>query len=354
MTRRIASRVGLFAFSMVLMLVATECAVRILGIPHPRMDILDTCDRPLQYYETPPEIAHPDTATNAALRIAVIGDSFTRGVGVQWDDRYASRLERMLNLTRRAPLAEVRVFARSGTSTFQQEGLLRAALDWHPQIVVLGICLNDAENFANPRQLWAWRSEMEPQMPEGITARLVSHSRLVALAYRRLQLRRAGKGYLAYYHRLYAPTYSGWVRFREAIDVFQQACADENVRFLPVVFPLLSHPFEKGVYPFEFAHEAIAGCMREHGIEHLDLLETVRHFAPDRLSVIPCVDPHPNEIMHRIMAEAIHAELLKRQWIAPEYRVFAPDHQSKLLRIWQQRDDVIQMKALFEPPPPAP
>ncbi len=290
--------------------------------------------------------AHPWAADAAdPLRVAVIGDSFTLGAGVQADDAYGARLERLLNLNAGVRPAAVRVFARCGTSTFQQFGLLREALAWRPHLVILGICLNDTENHANPEELTAWRLAMTPREPGPVLRQLTRRSRALAWVHRQKEFIRCRREFAAYYRRLYDPGYEGWGRSSYALELFRNDCANEGAVFAVMIFPLLSENCEKGRYRFEFAHEVLGRRLGSLGIPTLDLLEVFRGKQPVRLQAIPGVDPHPSEIAHRLAAETLFAWLLHRQLIPSEYsprRIASHEH-----AVWRR----IREQMLLAPAP---
>ena len=276
-----------------------------------------------------------DDPTNQ-IRIAVIGDSFTVGSGVQVDDRYANRLESMLNMKDEVPDVDVDVFAKCGTSTFQQIDLLEEALKWKPKIVILGICLNDMEDWAKAEELDRWRTPLMPLVPPDWIARPLHCSKALTWIYGRIEQMGPHRNELRYYRRLYKPNYSGVKRFQTAISEMNDKCQKAHVAFVPVIFPLLSEPFQKGRYPFEYAHDAIHSRCDELHLPYLDLLPRFRNASPDRLQVIPGFDPHPNEIAHRMAAESILSYLISRKLLPESYQPALLPSGALLERIWHE------------------
>jgi hypothetical protein len=79
---------------------------------------------------------------DAPLRIVVLGDSLTYGMGIAAEDTYSAVLQALL-----APhIPGVRVY-NLGVPGYQSADILRVAKKWvpvlKPQVVVYGICLND-------------------------------------------------------------------------------------------------------------------------------------------------------------------------------------------------------------------
>jgi lysophospholipase L1-like esterase len=274
------------------------------------------------FYQPMPGRMHPWTQGAAdALRIAAIGDSFTVGVGVQKDDNYAARLERLLNCNDGLPPAEVRVHAHAGTSTFQQRALLVEAFSNRPAIAILGICLNDAEDWTHPKRIQRWRDEWMTPTPPAFEAFWLRHSRLViarrvahvdagfraalrGLLSPPVRSRRGGPGALAQRHRLVPRP----MRF-EPRGVRAGGVSAAVLRFRAGA---VSHAIR--------AHDAIRDVCREQGVPYLDLLPAFQGDDPVRMQAVPGIDPHPSEIAHRIAAEAILNYLLEQGLVAPGYR----------------------------------
>ena len=316
------------------MLVLFECVLRVMShTPSPS----PVGDRSPFFYIQAENRDHPwsQGATNE-MRIAVIGDSFTAGKGVQVDDRYGNRLERLLNMQSGKPPVTVRVYALCGTSTFQQIVLLDEALKWNPKIVVLGICLNDMEDWANPKELISWRKGLFPTTPPPWLARVLRFSRALDWLYSRLHAGQVEREELRYYRRLYKPSYKGVSRFRESIQIMNDKCLEAHAVFVPMIWPLLSEEFQEGRYPFEYAHAAIRQRCGELNLTYLDLLPSFRGASPARLQVAPGIDPHPNEIAHRMAAEALLLFLLDKRYIPWDYRPNLNADTNIQHRLWAQ------------------
>ncbi len=299
---------------------------------------LAASDRSPAGYRFAEERLHPWSRQAAdPLRVAVIGDSFTLGAGVQPDDTYAARLERLLNANAAARPAEVTVYGACGTSTDMQFGFLKQALARPSHLVILGICLNDAENWGRADELMRWRAELMPRPLPRLAQAAVRHSRLafwIRTLADRVRLRRAS---LRYYQRLYDPGYSGWQQMSRALELFQNDCRNEDVPCVALIFPLLADPFARGRYPYEFVHAAIRRRLTELGMPHVDLLDVLRGAAPARMQAIPNLDPHPSEICHRIAADTLLSFLLDKGYLDPSYRL-GPDA-GPWQAIWKQTAD---------------
>lgn len=334
---RVAMRMGLAVVTLVLALGAIEVALRVAPI----RETDPAADRSHCYYRVAPERTHPWSAgaTNV-LRIAVIGDSFTHGVGVQQDERYGAQMERMLNLNAGVRPVEVKVLANPGTSTFQQVPILHKALEYRPQVVILGICLNDAEDWTNPKQMNEWLQKwifLASSTPGPRWQTVLNHSRLASRIFQAMLAARSQSGARAYYRRLYDPRYSGLERMSGAIRDFRDACASNGVAFVPVVFPLLSSDLTPGRYPFQFAHDRVREIMATNHVEYLDLLPAFLGTSSQRMQAVPGIDPHPSEIAHRVAAETIVWELVRRKLIDEALTPRVAFAEKNRCRLWHRK-----------------
>ncbi len=277
-------------------------------------------DRSSIYYHVDDVRLHPwSNLLEKPRRIAIVGDSFTRGVGVQIHDRFSSKLEQMLNVNENAMPIRVDVFDEPGTSTFQQIDLVNQALQLSPELIILSICLNDTEDWTRPKELEDWRKQMLPVHQKGAFASLIELSHFMNWIYNKFLMVSARKGYINYYKNIYNPSYSGWKRFTLATTMMRDACRNAGINFVIVINPLLSDRFDQGHYPFEFAHEAIRLHLENEKIQYIDALLRFRNTFHLRMTAIPIIDPHPSEIAHRIIAETLFDFLFDIDFLEPEY-----------------------------------
>lgn len=308
-------------FLIILLLAGLEAGFRLIPERYRTPPFL-LFDRSPVYFQVDEERFHPwSHQAEESRRIVVVGDSFAAGVGVQKTDRFAARLEQMLNVNREAVPFRVDVLARPGTSTYQQVNLVHWALTFDPELVILAICLNDTEDWTNPRELQDWRDKMIPRPPSPGLKRFFSLSQLSGWIYNRIQSLRARRGYLEYYRNLYNPSYYGWKRFDAAISIIRDACREGETELLALIFPLLSDRFEQGLYPFEFAHRAIHELLEREEVNFVDALERFRSTHPKRMTAIPAIDPHPSEIAHRIAAEKLFDRLFELELLDSSYEL---------------------------------
>jgi hypothetical protein len=298
--------IALLILSLISFLGLAEAAVRLLGAdrPHPlgyapvNTDVRER--RPINNrgYR---DLDHPTAKPPGVRRVVFLGDSFTWGASVLFEDTYAQRVGR--GLERRGERWEVVNLAEPGLNTVQEAAKLAAeGLAYEPDLVVLGYVLNDSEdeNAAEARRAADWLSDRKAP-PSG---RLVDHSALYRFVSHRLwatvENRRRTSGFLS----MYAPDYSGWVAGQKALRAIGGMCRERGVPLVVMIFPLFGNPLDES-YPFADLHARVARVAAESGAKVVDLLPQYRGLRSDLLVVDGANDEHPNEIAHRIAAQTL-------------------------------------------------
>jgi lysophospholipase L1-like esterase len=244
------------------------------------------------------------------VRVAVIGDSFTEGMGVKEEDAYPRVLHRLLSAGADAGRFEVLNLGRRGYDFPALYDLFLAALALEPDIVVYGMVLNDAERTeafqARQSYLNDWildRGRMvrdggaEPPRP--------SPSRLVAFVEDRVSSYRVGRDTTRWYRDMYGPAnQAGWERTQERLREMNQQMKARGGALVVASWPLLVGL--EGHYPFADVSDVIARFLLSAGIWHHDLLPALAGRPSESLWVHP-VDHHPNEVAHRLAAESLVA-----------------------------------------------
>jgi hypothetical protein len=115
-----------------------------------------------------------------------------------------------------------------------------------------------------------------------------------------------------WYLDLYGPPNEpGWERTQHDMREMDRRVREKGGRMLVASWPLL---VDLDSYPFSAADDTIARFCAGAGIRRLDLRQALRGRPAESLWVHP-VDHHPNEIAHRLAAEAL----------APAIRALSPD-----------------------------
>lgn len=325
--------VGLAFCVLAAFLVGLELLLRILT-PEVIRDI--PMDRSFRLYGPEHTRQHPHSGFSTNVQhIAVVGDSITMGAGNHRFDRFATRLEWLLNLNDGVPPIEVEVFAKP-TATYQQSRLLEKALDYNPSLVIFVVHLNDTEDWSAAQVFLKLREAMGLRVLPHAFRPLAEHSALVRQIWRREEEARQERAMIKYYDFLYADHYSGMVKFQKALPRFRDLCAQHHATMIVVLFPLLNVDHQPGRYPFERMHAIVRGICDKDGIPFLDLLDAYRSADASRVENILLLDGHPNEIGHRIAADAIFDFLLDQKLVDASYRPRRSEDPGLILK-WQKK-----------------
>jgi hypothetical protein len=238
------------------------------------------------------------------IRVVLLGDSFTEGQGVKENDTTARRLEVLLNASgdRRW---EVLNCARRGADFPSLHKMFEKILPLEPDIVVHAMVLNDAERS---KELEARRGPMDDwildrrRLLAGPARPAVLSSRLADFVGDRVQAWRVGRETTQWYLDLYGPpNQEGWARTQEQMRDMDRRMRERGGRFLVASWPLL---VDLEAYPFAAADQAITRFCEGSGIPRVDLRSALAGHTAESLWVHPA-DHHPNEIAHRLAAEAL-------------------------------------------------
>ena len=299
---------GLLLFGLSLSLFFFEISFRIL---EPRFAASPTwSDRPKSFYLPESSVdnrdfAHTQAKAEGTFRIVVIGDSFTFGGKGHFDDTFSKRLERMLNLNEQQRRVEVLNWGVPGYSSTQENVLVKRALKhFEPDLIILEITLNDPER--HPYRALPGHAKDDGSVE--FHNPLLTHWHSLSFVLRRVYNSVSHRQYADYYFDLFSNP-STWNRFKTAVRGMKDDSDEHHVPFFAMVFPLFSHRLDDG-YPFQKIHDQLRDFLKLQGIQNVDLLPSYRNIPPDRLQAIPGRDSHPNEIAHRIAADALYDGLL--------------------------------------------
>jgi len=250
-------------------------------------------------------------------RVVSLGDSFAWGSRVEWEDAYPYRLGRRLRMRRGEPW-EVVNLAMPGMNTVEQARQLAAeGMAYEPDVVVLGYCLNDAEDreayrrrhetdLAQRAERRAARREGRPLPPASQSAPdgWAGHSALFRFVASRLSATAQNRQRIRDYRALYADDAPGWVAGRRSLAEMGAACRERRIPFVVVIFPLFGNPLDES-YPFAELHTGVASAATRAGAQVVDLLPAYRGLRWELLVADGVEDEHPNEIAHRIAADVL-------------------------------------------------
>lgn len=280
-------------------------------------------DRPRFFYvphrfATLQDYPHPVPKAPQTFRIAVVGDSFTFGPKLQFDDTFPKRLERILSMNPGPLKAEVLNLGVSGYGTADETRVVKDAIDRQSDLVILEITLNDPEpQTLRPRQGNARRfGPLEISKQHNW---LLYYWKSLGYVAQRIRAHSTHRRYRDYFFNLFENP-ATWEPFKASLQEIARLGKEHQTKIAAVLFPLMSFGFDDN-YPFFPLHRKVAALMEELEIPTLDLFDTYRGIPPERLQVVPVGDPHPNEIAHRLAAEKLYVWLAKHAFIPESLRI---------------------------------
>jgi lysophospholipase L1-like esterase len=303
-----ASRRGEIALATVSLLVAllvAEGAVRLLpsggetsGYAPVRTDRRDR--RPINasgYRDLERAIPKP----KGVRRAVCIGDSFTWGVSLLFDDAWPQRVERTLSRERGERWEAVNLGEPGLNAVQEASRLANEGLAYDPDVVIVAYVLNDSEDetAAEARRAAEWVEERR-----STSVSFLDHSALVRLVRTRVRATIENRRRISGFRSMYADDYAGWAAARRALKAMGSMCREHGVPLVVAIFPLFGNPLDAG-YPFADVHAKVAQAAAEAGARVADLLPAYRGLDGALLVVNGADDEHPNEIAHRIAAGAI-------------------------------------------------
>lgn len=234
-------------------------------------------------------------------RIAMLGDSFTLGIGVRDEDTLPARLERELGADRH----EVLDFGVSATDTLEQVAYLEGyVLRFRPRVVVLVFFLNDTERGSTIDYL------TRPHVLVAARRR----SWLLNLVVGRLERAALRDDMLENYREGYTPDSPAWRAVRDALAHAHELCEARGVELVLAIHPVLVD-LARGSYPFADIHATVRAFCEQQAIPVVDLYEALADRRASELWVHPN-DQHPNErcdaLTARYLAERLRSGLLPR------------------------------------------
>ena len=227
-------------------------------------------------------------------RILVLGDSFTFGEGVKWQDTFCMRLQARLRQDLGQGI-EVLNFGMCAWDTCDEISFYRhgGAL-FEPDLTVVVFVLNDAEHAGELDFFEDFRHRYEKYG--------LRHSYLASSVYAAIAKRTRARRYIRSLVEESLLEKGKWDRSFERLSAGSSLAQQIGSEYLTVVFPFMYELTDR--YPFAPVHRMIHDYCAQAGIPVFDLFDTFKGRRYTDLWVHP-TDQHPNEIGHRIAAEAM-------------------------------------------------
>jgi len=232
-------------------------------------------------------------------RITFIGDSFTAGHGIaDVEDRFANLIRSM------RPEMEIHVLADNGWDTYLElSTLVKLSQDGYEfEHVVLVYVLNDiADLMEEWREILKRIYFIEPGF-------FFEHSYFLnILYYHHFAVHDPD---ISDYYSFVHTAYDGplWEKHKERLTAIKKGMDARGVKFSVVTFPFM-HSLGPN-YEYREIHERLGVFWKSLGAAHLDLLSVYESHRAKEL-VVNKYDAHPNELAHKMAAEAINEFLNK-------------------------------------------
>jgi lysophospholipase L1-like esterase len=251
------------------------------------------------------------------FRILVVGDSYTWGDGVYPESTYPRGLAYRLEDYFGEPYVEVLSMARPGWNSKTQLEKVRGFFPHlEPDLVIVGVCLNDAEPSNRERMEEGIKPARRRQVESRVGKWAYASSALVRLVFEGFENLRSRIAVRRYYHSLYAADTGTRTGFQTAIRGFARFSRKSKIPIVMAIFPIFDSQLGDG-YSYRALHEEIGSLAGDAGLRVLDLLPAYEGVDARRLALIPFTDPHPNELAHRLAAERIAEYLIAEELITP-------------------------------------
>ena len=275
-------------------------------------------DRPAYYYlptnaESFRDRRYSFEKPAGTFRVAVIGDSFSFGPDLQFDDTFAKRIERMFRLNSESSKVEVLNFGTPGAGTAAEVELTNKALAFHPDLILLQITLNDPQERPIQDESAEVRAGFGPYKPTSGLVRFLDHSKLFHLVASLLHNTRSVSAYISYHKNLFNDERL-FTAFAGNVAKIKNIVQNSGAKFSVCLMPLFDFPFD-GAYPFSDIHQKLRTFFEQQDVPMLDLLDSFSQIDNKRLQTRPGEDSHPNELAHRIVAESLYRFFFERELI---------------------------------------
>lgn len=260
------------------------------------------------------------------LRIAITGDSYTMGSGVEEHEAYPAQLEAMLDARDDGHDYEVLNLGLAGINTeVAVNRIRRIGLRYHPHLLVYGFTVNDIEG---PHYEQLMTREMRDALLDRYRRLLLSPSYLVRFAGPRLltlwHVIVRGPGTLGYEIRYnYFENEKAWADVARALN--DLARIGQRNRLCTHVLIHTQAVQLNGLHPFRDVYEKVAEAARKRRFTVTESFEAHRGLDPSSIR-LSWVDAHPNPAGHELLAR----ELLKDLLELPD--VCRPPHLQSALR----------------------
>lgn len=231
-----------------------------------------------------------------------IGDSFTFGSGVRYEDVYLIRLQHLLNNKTKGSSHRYKIKNAGilGADVYDVWEVFNSEMSKESySLVTYGFVLND---FGMPGYEHYAHDLIDQDNGGYKFDPLRKKSAVYNFIMEVVDLNRISKKTEKAYLRAFDDSYQA-EHGLELINKMANVAESEGSKFILIIFPVL-WKLNKG-YPFNEIHEKLKNFCIENDILVLDLLPYFSEYKTEELWAAP-TDHHPNEIAHNISAKALH------------------------------------------------
>ncbi len=247
---------------------------------------------------------HSDQKPPGTTRILIIGDSVTRGYGIQdVADRYTDLLEERLHAS--GEKFEIINFGMDQYATVQQSRLLTEwGIAMQPDRLIISYVLNDPTSDGSINDFFL--RENAPSM--ALHWMLKKINAIETPIFQPPVI--PGCKSFDYYSKMHCDA-EKWETVRSSFQKIRDLSIAHNFPVLLAVFPLLDEDPQATFqdYPWHAIHQQVLAEAQENGFDTLDLLPAFAKYKPVDLKIKTSDRLHPNELGHRTAADAIFTKL---------------------------------------------
>lgn len=237
------------------------------------------------------------------IRIAVIGDSFTFGIGVRNEHTLPSVLESQLIAETNNRNIEVLNLGVGGYNTEHEVNLLsNFGISLEPDIVIICFFLNDTNAGRTAKAFGKWT-------PENQLPLWRRYSRLIDIFASRFERQSSARELAVEYKTSYENDSPGWIKSRNSLKEAILLSKKHGFALYLVIYPVLWSLSDD--YPFQEIHKTISNYAASLGIPVLDLQPAFRGFDGPELWAHPN-NQHPNAKAHLIAAQALSKFIMSK------------------------------------------
>jgi len=231
-------------------------------------------------------------------RIVLLGDSFTLGWGVPFDNTCSKQLEKMLN-QHQNKYEVINMGTGNYNTTMEVELFKLNGLQLSPEMVVLMYFVNDVEPIPRKKSGFVYVVRRRSYCLSFLVGRLIKLRSRFVKAFE----------WSTYYEYLYSmENLENLKANRDSIRELIALCKKNEIELLIVNIPELRNLRE---YRFSQATEHIKSLAEEARVPFLDMLVAFTDHEPESLWVKP-EDPHANAKANSIIAEQLYKKVLDK------------------------------------------